>query len=47
MLLWPEATDGEMLKTPLPRFKKAEMPPGRGFFVQGGKTWRVQLPWAG
>lgn len=47
MLLWPEPSDGDLLKTALPRFKKSEMPPGRGYFVQAGKAWRVQLPWAG
>ncbi len=44
LLLWPEQNDGDMLKTPLPRLRKAELPPGRGYFVQGGRSWRVQLP---
>lgn len=43
IVLQPDPFDGENLfKTPLPRFQKSEMPPGRGFYLRGGKTWRVQ-----
>jgi S-DNA-T family DNA segregation ATPase FtsK/SpoIIIE len=43
IVVQPDPFDGENLfKTPLPRFQKSEMPPGRGFYLRGGKTWRVQ-----
>ena len=35
LLLQPESTDGDtILRTSLPRFKKGDPPPGRGFWVQ-------------
>jgi S-DNA-T family DNA segregation ATPase FtsK/SpoIIIE len=45
LLLQPDYTDGDsILRTPLPRFKKGEPPPGRGYWVRGGKAVKVQLP---
>ncbi len=43
LVLQPDQFDGENLfKTPLPRVVRAEFPPGRGFYIRGGKTWRLQ-----
>ncbi|HRA03824.1 MAG TPA: FtsK/SpoIIIE domain-containing protein [Arachnia sp.] len=48
VILHPDQHDGDLLKTPLPRLQKsADMLPGRGYFIQGGKAWRVQLPVVG
>ena len=48
ILLQPEAIDGELiLKTPLPRMVRSELPPGRGILVVAGKYSRVQLPLVG
>lgn len=45
LLLQPDQLDGEtVLKTPLPRVKRADFPPGRGFWVRSGKAVKVQLP---
>lgn len=45
LLLAPDQSDGELLlKTPLPRIKRADFPPGRGFWVRGGKAVKVQVP---
>ncbi len=45
LLLQPDATDGEnLLRTPLPRCKRTDFPPGRGFWVRSGKAVKVQLP---
>lgn len=45
LLLRPDQHDGEsLLQTPLPRTKPATMPPGRGFWVKGGRAWKVQIP---
>jgi S-DNA-T family DNA segregation ATPase FtsK/SpoIIIE len=42
--LQPEQVDGDSLyKTSFGRLNKAEFPPGRGLFVTGGKTYRVQV----
>ncbi|MDO5498059.1 MAG: FtsK/SpoIIIE domain-containing protein [Propionibacteriaceae bacterium] len=46
LLLQPDQTDGEMLlKTPLPRVRRRDFPPGRGFWIRGGHADRLQLPW--
>ena len=43
IVLQPDQFDGEnLLKTPLPRIVRAEFPPGRGFYIRGGNTWRLQ-----
>ncbi len=44
IVLQPDQFDGENLfKTPLPpRIVRSEFPPGRGFYIRAGKTWRVQ-----
>lgn len=45
LLLSPDQSDGEtLLRTPLPRCKRADFPPGRGFWVAGGKAVKLQLP---
>lgn len=45
LLLQPDQHDGEsLLRTPLPRIRPGSNPPGRGFWVQGGKTLKVQVP---
>ncbi|MEI2778235.1 MAG: FtsK/SpoIIIE domain-containing protein [Tetrasphaera sp.] len=44
-MLQPDQMDGDsILKTPLPRVKRADFPPGRGFWVKAGKAVKVQLP---
>ncbi|MDR1266091.1 MAG: FHA domain-containing protein [Propionibacteriaceae bacterium] len=48
LLLQPESGDGQaILKTELPRFKKGDPPPGRGWWVYGGRTLKIQVPKAG
>jgi S-DNA-T family DNA segregation ATPase FtsK/SpoIIIE len=45
LLLQPETMEGDLiLKTPLPRVVRSEFPPGRGFYIDRGKSVRVQLP---
>ncbi|MBD2758112.1 FHA domain-containing protein [Yimella sp. cx-573] len=45
LLLSPDQQDGEMvLRTALPRVKRADFPPGRGFWIQSGKAVKVQVP---
>jgi S-DNA-T family DNA segregation ATPase FtsK/SpoIIIE len=45
LMLAPDSTDGDsVLRTSLPRFRKAEEPPGRGWWVQAGKATKVQIP---
>lgn len=44
-LLTPDQVDGDnLLRTPLPRVKRADLPPGRGFYLRGGTATKVQLP---
>lgn len=43
-ILQPDADDEGVFRTPLGRIKRLDFPPGRGLWVKGGKTWRVQLP---
>lgn len=44
-LLQPESMDEPVLRTPLPRCNRIDFPPGRGLWIRGGKTLRVQLPY--
>lgn len=45
LLLQPETHDGEtLLRTGTPRVSRSEFPPGRGFWIAGGKVARVQMP---
>nr|WP_272917718.1 FtsK/SpoIIIE domain-containing protein [Nocardioides flavescens] len=44
LLLQPEPADGDLLRVQLPRASRNEFPPGRGYYVSGGKVVRVQLP---
>jgi S-DNA-T family DNA segregation ATPase FtsK/SpoIIIE len=44
LLLVPGELDGDtLLGTSLGRFKRADLPPGRGFFVQGGRITKLQV----
>mgnify|MGYP006333346937 CR=1 FL=1 len=44
LILQPDSTDGDViLKTSLPRIKRAEFPVGRGMLVASGAAIRVQL----
>ncbi|WP_291042273.1 FtsK/SpoIIIE domain-containing protein [Herbiconiux sp.] len=44
LLLVPGELDGDsLLGTSLGRFKRADLPPGRGFFVQGGRVTKLQV----
>lgn len=41
--LQPEQAEGESIfKTPFPKIGRGELPPGRGFYVRGGKAVKVQ-----
>jgi S-DNA-T family DNA segregation ATPase FtsK/SpoIIIE len=45
LMLSPDSMDGEsVLRTALPRFRKVEEPPGRGWWIQGGRAIKVQVP---
>ncbi len=45
LLLQPEQMDGDtIMRTSLPRCRRSEFPVGRGFWVKGGNTVKVQLP---
>jgi S-DNA-T family DNA segregation ATPase FtsK/SpoIIIE len=45
LILQPETFDGDsVFKTDFPRVSRGDLPPGRGFYVQGGKVVAVQLP---
>ena len=47
LLLQPDQPDGDtLLRTSLPRVRRADLPPGRGFWVTAGKALKVQLPLA-
>jgi S-DNA-T family DNA segregation ATPase FtsK/SpoIIIE len=44
LLLVPGELDGDsLLGTSLGRFKRSDLPPGRGFYVQGGRVTKVQI----
>ncbi len=48
LILQPDSTDGDViLKTSLPRLKRAEFPVGRGMLVSSGQAMRVQLALVG
>lgn len=48
LVLQPDQNDGDNLfRTPLPRVRRADFPPGRGLWVMGGKVFRVQIPMPG
>jgi len=43
-----DANDSDWFGTMVPlHYRRMELPPGRGFWVSGGKTTLVQLPWLG
>ncbi len=45
LLLQPESGDGDLvLRTSLPRFKRGDPPPGRGYWVQAGRSVKIQIP---
>ena len=45
LLLQPDQADGDaLLRTSLPRAKRADFPAGRGFWVRAGRAHKVQLP---
>jgi DNA segregation ATPase FtsK/SpoIIIE, S-DNA-T family len=45
LVLQPDQLDGDALfRTPFPRLARAEFPPGRGVYVEGGRVRRVQVP---
>lgn len=45
LMLQPDYLDGEsVLRTPLPRFKKGEPIPGRGWWIHAGKSAKLQIP---
>ena len=44
LLLQPEQQDGDnVLRTTLPRVRRAEFPPGRGIYVRAGRNRTVQV----
>lgn len=45
LVLQPDQIDGEALfRTPFPRMRRSDFPPGRGEFVDGGRLRRIQMP---
>jgi DNA segregation ATPase FtsK/SpoIIIE, S-DNA-T family len=45
LLLQPDQGDGDtLLRTPLPRVRRNDFPPGRGIWVRSGRTRKVQIP---
>ena len=48
LVLQPDQNDGDNLfRTPFPRIRRADFPPGRGFWVKAGKVHKVQIPMPG
>lgn len=46
LLLAPEGADSQMLfAAASPRMNRADMPPGRGLWVESGRASMVQIPW--
>jgi S-DNA-T family DNA segregation ATPase FtsK/SpoIIIE len=46
LLLTPDQVDGDnLMRTSLPRVRRADLPPGRGFLVRAGTATKVQIPW--
>ncbi|MBH0082967.1 FtsK/SpoIIIE domain-containing protein [Salinibacterium sp. SWN167] len=45
IVMKPDSYDGDsVFKTPFPKVKRSDFPPGRGIFVQNGRTVTVQTP---
>lgn len=45
LLLQPDQMDGDnLLRTSLPRVRRADFPPGRGFWIKAGTATKVQIP---
>lgn len=45
ILLAPDQAEGEaIMRTQFPRISRAEFPPGRGMYVDGGRVVRIQMP---
>lgn len=45
LLLAPDSHDGDsLLQTSLPRLRSTQFPPGRGYWVRGGRTVQVHVP---
>jgi S-DNA-T family DNA segregation ATPase FtsK/SpoIIIE len=45
LLLQPDQADGDsLLRTSLPRVRRTDLPPGRGFWVRNGRIRKVQIP---
>ncbi|MDR1512385.1 MAG: FHA domain-containing protein [Propionibacteriaceae bacterium] len=48
VVLQPDSADGDNLfRVSFPRVKRADFPPGRGMYVDAGRSWTVQLPLPG
>ena len=48
LILGPDQVDGDAIfKVTLPRCKRADFPPGRGFWVRAGRVEKVHLPLPG
>ncbi len=46
LLLAPEGADAHMLfSTAIPRLARADLPPGRGVWIESGRASMVQIPW--
>ncbi len=46
LLLAPEGADAQMLfSAAAPRISRADMPPGRGVWIEAGRVAMVQIPW--
>lgn len=46
LLLAPEGADAQMLfSAAAPRMSRADMPPGRGVWIESGRVAMVQIPW--
>lgn len=46
LLLAPEGADAQMLfSAAAPRISRADMPPGRGVWIESGRVAMVQIPW--
>ena len=48
LVLMPDQNDGDNLfRTPFPRVRRADFPPGRGLWTRAGKVFKVQIPMPG
>ena len=44
IILQPDQHDGDQIyKTPLPRVQRSDLPPGRGFYIRGGRAHLIQV----